>query len=403
MLMLCCGLFANMLNAQTSVLPIDSVTALSERVRQAHVPDRRVGIYSLGFNYCGDSLYISGQTTSAAARAALRKELAQRGIPFSDAIHLLPDNEALENRVYGVVNLSVCNLHDKDDFASEMVTQALLGMPVKLLDHTTWYRIQTPDNYIAWVHRAAITPMTQKEQEEWNSSEKIVVTSHYGFVYEAPDAASQTVSDVVAGNRLKWQGTEGDFYHVAYPDGRTGYISTAIAQPEPVWRKGVRQDAESIIATAKTLMGVPYLWAGTSSKGIDCSGLVRTVLLMHDIIIPRDASQQAFIGQRMEVAADCANLEKGDLIFFGKKATDGGKERVVHVGIYIGNRQFIHSQGDVHISSFDSSSPLFDAFNLNRLLFATRFLDAIGTTDITTTLTNPYYFPIYTPKTDETK
>lgn len=62
-------------------------------------------------------------------------------------------------------------------------------------------------------------------------------------------------------------------------------------------------DAQSIIRTAYTMIGIPYLWAGTSSKGVDCSGLVRTVLFMHDIIIPRDASQQAYVGQRIGIAS----------------------------------------------------------------------------------------------------
>ena len=58
------------------------------------------------------------------------------------------------------------------------------------------------------------------------------MTSHYGFVYSQPSQASQTVSDVAAGNRLKWEGTKVPFYKVAYPDGRQGYISKSISMPE---------------------------------------------------------------------------------------------------------------------------------------------------------------------------
>ena len=47
--------------------------------------------------------------------------------------------------------------------------------------------------------------------DAWNNAEKIVVTSHYGFVYSQPSQVSQTVSDVAAGNRLKWEGTKGAF------------------------------------------------------------------------------------------------------------------------------------------------------------------------------------------------
>jgi cell wall-associated NlpC family hydrolase len=297
----------------------------------------------------------------------------------------------LGENTYGVVNLSVCNLRRDDNFSSEMITQGLLGMPVRVLGDTGWYHIQTPDDYTGWVHRAGITRMNKEEADAWNSAEKIVVTSHYGFTYEKPDSESQSVSDVVSGDRLKWEGAEGDYYKVAYPDGRKAYISHSISQPEKEWRKALKQDASSIIATAKTLLGVPYLWAGTSAKGMDCSGFVRTTLYLHDIIIPRDASQQAVVGEHIDIAPDFGNLQPGDLLFFGRKATAERKERVVHVAIYIKEKKFIHAQGDVRINSFDPADAEYDEYNLNRLLFATRILDALGTPGINTTATNPYY------------
>ena len=282
---------------------------------------------------------------------------------------------------YGVVHISVCNMREEGKFTSGMSTQALLGMPVKVLQYTGWYEIQTPDDYTGWVHRMVITPMSKEKYDEWNRAEKIVVTSHYGFTYEKPDATSQTVSDVVAGNRLKWEGSKGHFYKVS-----------SISQPENRWRASLKQDVESIIETAYTMMGVPYLWAGTSSKGVDCSGLVRTVLFMHDIIIPRDASQQAYVGERIEIASDFANVQRGDLVFFGRKATGEQKEGISHVGIYLGNKRFIHALGDVHISSFEPSDKNYDAFNTGRLLFAARFLPYINKEKgMNTTDRNPYY------------
>ncbi len=294
--------------------------------------------------------------------------------------------------LYGVVNISVCNLREEGKFTSGMSTQALLGMPVKVLQYKGWYEIQTPDDYTGWVHRMVICPMSREQYNEWNTAEKIVVTSHYGFTYERPSEHAQTVSDVVAGNRLKWEGNERRFYKVSYPDGRLAYIPKSISCTEKEWRAHLKKDAESILHTAYSMIGIPYLWAGTSSKGVDCSGLVRTVLFMHDIIIPRDASQQAYIGQRIEIAPDFSNLEKGDLVFFGRKATDVQKEGISHVGFYIGDQRFIHALGDVHISSFNPQDKEYDEFNTGRLLFAVRFLPYINKEKgLNTTDCNPYY------------
>lgn len=380
------------LGAQEEAVP-DEVKAIGRTLKARYAPDRRVALFDVECSLTGaKKLLLRGVTTSAEAKAELLSTLEARGYEAVDSLRLLPDEEGLEGKTYGIINLSVASLRVEPDYSSEMTTQALLGMPVRVLERNGWYRIQTPDDYIAWVHRVSVLPVTRKELTAWNRAEKVVVTSHYAFVYSQPDRRSQTVSDVVAGNRLKLEGAEGDFYRVSYPDGRRGYVEKSVALPEREWRKNLKQDAASIIRTAHTLMGVPYLWAGTSSKGMDCSGFVRTVLFMHDIIIPRDASQQAYVGQHIDIAPDFSNLRPGDLVFFGRKATAERKERVVHVGIYIGGRRFIHSQGDVRISSFDPQDERFDAFNLERLLFATRVLPSINKEKgLNTTDKNPYY------------
>ncbi|MBE6286890.1 MAG: NlpC/P60 family protein [Mediterranea massiliensis] len=368
------------------------VQQLNDSIKNLYAPDKRIAMFNVDYFFSDKNVMLRGETTSAEAKVALLDGLKRGGYNVMDCISLLPDAEGLQNKVYGIVNVSVCNLRSDADFSSEMVTQGLLGTPVRVLKRDGWYYIQTPDEYMAWVHRVGIHPVTEEELKAWNNADKIVVTGHYGFVYSAPDVKSQTISDVVAGNRLKWEGKKGAFYKVSYPDGRTGYIQKNMAMPEEEWRKGLKQDAQSIIKTAHQLMGVPYLWAGMSSKGVDCSGFMRTTLYLHDIIIPRDASQQCYEGEHIEIASDFGNLVPGDLIFFGRKATPERKERVVHVGMYIGNKRFIHSQGDVRVNSFDPNDELFDEYNLGRLLYAARILPFINQTKkLNTTLTNPLY------------
>lgn len=368
------------------------VSQLSDSLKRIYAPDKRVALFDVDYSFSGKNVMLRGVTTSAEAKKALLQGLENANYNVMDCLQVLPDAGQLEDKVYGVINVSVANLRVEPDFSSEMMTQGLMGMPVRVLQRKGWYRIQTPDNYITWVHNVGIHPMTKEELTAWNDAEKIVVTSHYGFVYSQPDLNSQTISDVAAGNRLRWNGSKGAFYRVVYPDGREGYISKSISMPEKKWRSTLKQDAASIIRTAHTLMGVPYLWAGTSSKGVDCSGFMRTILFMHDIIIPRDASQQAYVGEHIDIAPDFSNLQPGDLVFFGRKATSDRKERVVHVGMYIGNKRFIHSQGDVRMGSFDPADALFDEYNLGRLLFVARVLPSINKEPLlNTTATNPYY------------
>ena len=171
------------------------------------------------------------------------------------------------------------------------------------------------------------------------------------------------------------------------PDGRVGYLDKKLGQPEAAWRASLDQSVDAILASALTMNGFPYLWAGMSSKGMDCSGFVRTVLFMHDIIIPRDAGPQSRTGERILGMED---LRPGDLVFFGRM--DAATPKVSHVGFYLGEGKFIHSLGLVKIGSFRPEDPEYDDYNTGRYLFASRVLPFIDKQEgLNTTMTNPYY------------
>ena len=290
----------------------------------------------------------------------------------------------------GVVNISVCNQREKPEYSAEMVSQALLGTPVHILrtgGEYNWPEVQTPDSYTGWVHKDAIRYMDPEQYHAWNAAPKVVVTSLFALVRKGPSEKSATLSDVVAGCRLKYLGYQRKFYVVEFPDGRVGYISRKDAQPKSAWRKNLKQSPEAILETAQSMLGFPYIWAGMSPKGMDCSGFVRAVLFMHDIIIPRDAGPQSRTGERILGMED---LRPGDLVFFGRKDTAGPK--VSHVGFYLGDGKFIHSLGLVKIGSFRPEDPEYDAYNTGRYLFASRVLPYIDKQEgLNTTLTNSYY------------
>lgn len=293
----------------------------------------------------------------------------------------LEESISLKEKTDGVIYNSVGTLRYAPRHNSEMVSQALLGTHVKVLEkNKEWLKVQTPDDYTGWII-GSVKLMTQNELQQYHNQPKVIVTSTFATSYEKEDDKSLPVSDLVIGNILILKSETEQYFEVGYPDGRNAYVKQSDTAELSFWLNNIELNGESIVNTAFRFMGVPYLWGGTSSKGLDCSGFTKNVYFMHGIILSRDASQQVNQGQFVDSMGDFSTLLPGDMVFFGTKSKpsteterDKNSERVVHVGIYIGNNRFIHASDNVHISSFNPDDELYDEFNAKRYLRAKRYI-----------------------------
>ena len=103
-------------------------------------------------------------------------------------------------------------------------------------------------------------------------------------------------------------------------------------------------EVQLFVKVATGFIGAPYRFGGSSLKGIDCSSFVQKIYKIFDITLPRNAAQQSKVG----ISVSREKLTEGDLVFFHTKRSLG------HVGIYIGNNEFVHASSKGKIIRVDS-------------------------------------------------
>jgi hypothetical protein len=369
-------LFVVLMSCNTNQKTISEIQNIHSEIKTTYAPDKRVDLFDISFKSDAKKIILEGETTTKKAFSILLDSLRKKNIQFTNKVRILPDS-AVGDQHFAVARNSVINIRSKPKHSAELGTQGLLGMSLKVLDKKgDFYRIQTPDIYISWVDKGGITRMNSTEFNNWNSSKKVIFSKNFGYVYADKTANTHIISDITLGGLLKYIAEDGSFYKVQYPDHRIGFIKKKEAILYDNWLQNLVSSKENIETIAKTMEGFPYLWGGTSAKGMDCSGFTKMVYLINGFIIPRDASQQINAGKTVDENLDFKDLEKGDLVFFGKKATVDKKQRVTHVGIWLGNdkMEFIHASGNIHVGSMDSNNPLYDEFNKNRYLGSKRYL-----------------------------
>lgn len=183
-----------------------------------------------------------------------------------------------------------------------MSTQFLFGEWVYCLENQgEWWLVQrNEEQYPAWVRNSGLTPVGSNETR-----------GHF--------------------QQALLQQTHGDF----------GLVWTSMGSkiPEP------NQEPVSLQAWAERWLGVPYLWGGKSAMGVDCSGLSQLFWESHGLMLPRDAAQQAEVG---ELVSWLFESKPGDLVFF-----DNQEGRIVHVGILLSTDRVLHAAGMVRIDKID--------------------------------------------------
>ncbi len=386
LILFCFSALSSCLNNNQNIIE-DEIESLG----QTFAPDKRVALFDIQLQQAGgEGFVLKGETNLKSVKNELLQKLEQQRIPFIDSIELLP-SKRLNGNHWGIVNISVCNIRSQPQHSAELATQSLLGTPLRVLKKQgEWYLIQTPDDYIGWLDQGGLILMNDSLYADWQKAPKAIYTESFGFTYNNPNEEG-VISNLSSGNLLHLVDQSEDHSRVLFPDKRTAFVRNSEITSFSEWLKSRQPTAENIIQSAYEFMGRPYLWGGTSGNGMDCSGFTKMVFYMNGLLLARDASQQVHTGKPIETDTTLKNLMAGDLLFFGKKATQDQKERISHVAIYLGEGKIIHSSGRVQIQSLRRGDPDFVEERLTTFIRAKRPLVRPEEYDIPYLKNLPFY------------
>ncbi|MDD4645933.1 MAG: SH3 domain-containing protein, partial [Bacteroidales bacterium] len=202
---------------------------LIDSIKSQEIPDSRVEVLHIKASYIGNDLLLKGRTTKPEAVSKLEARLKQQQVSFIDSIVRLPD-PALGDKTWALVNLTVANLRTEPAHAAEMATQALIGTPLKVLQkEKTWYLVQTPDQYIAWIDSVEIEPLTAAEIKIWKESDRLIYLKDNGVILNSTERNARPVSDMGMGGIVtvdKNGKRKGSSIPIELPDGRKGFMNS---------------------------------------------------------------------------------------------------------------------------------------------------------------------------------
>ncbi len=210
----------------------------------------------------------------------------------------------------------------------------VFGEQVEILEENgRWVFVRQMDGYLGWTYKPYLTEAVLPAPTHISLAPAVELRAEPG-----PQAA--VLSRVFCGTRLTVLETQGAWAKVAAH--LTGWLPLADLRALDALPTTTADRRAQILADAGRLVGVPYLWGGTTGNGIDCSGYARLLhrfqggYLWVEAEIPRDADLQSKQSQRIEPP-----YQPGDLFFFGEGDTPD--RQITHVGVCLGGTQVVHS------------------------------------------------------------
>ncbi|MBP5390374.1 MAG: C40 family peptidase [Bacteroidales bacterium] len=326
-----------------------------------------------------------------------------------------------------LVTLSHCNVRVEPDYESALDNQFLMGRVVEVLDQDRyWVKVgydEAGRQLTGWVNELMLTEVDEAGLDGWLRAPRYICTAEMSHVYAEPSAKSSYVTEWTMGDiaRQVVDGRgkpvrSGKFLAVALPDGRRGYVPKGTAVDFRRWAERCDPTPENVIATAERFLGSPYLWGGTTIKGVDCSGFMQLAFFMNGVLLPRNASSQARCGVdvwvagvpveatgalsgaagALQVLPDSRIVRPGDLFTFGTAADGEKPERTSHIAISLGGLRILQSSQVVRENTLEPGQP--DTYDraplrVRRVFPAEPGLDAWrGVPGVTLVKDSPLYF-----------
>jgi cell wall-associated NlpC family hydrolase len=234
---------------------------------------------------------------------------------------------------YGICHLSIVPCRAEPSDKSEMVTQLLFGENFKIIEQqNNWIKIiNSYDNYTSWIDSKQALAIEEETYSMLNKPPQFISAEIAGIAIQEKTNEARAI---VLGSSLPFY-NYGEFL---LDTEKYSFEGQAIDPNE-------EGSFENIPETSFLYLNTPYLWGGRTPFGIDCSGFTQMVYKLNGIFIPRDAYQQAEIGETLSFIEEAT---PGDLAFF-----DNEEGRITHVGIVLANQHIIHASGKVRIDKFD--------------------------------------------------
>ncbi len=235
--------------------------------------------------------------------------------------------------MFGVCNMSIVPARKEASHRSEMVTQLLLGETFRIIEEQEdWVKIETSfDTYECWISNKQFNYI--REEDVLGSASSTNLVSDLVSVVHQKETNTNVA--IVAGTVLP-----------KFGNGNFKIANTEFSfEGKPLIFPKQKIDVKDLTQTALNYLNAPYLWGGRSIFGIDCSGFTQMVFKLNGFQLPRDAYQQAEIGDSLNFVEEA---QAGDLAFF-----DNEEGRIIHVGLILDNQQIIHAHGCVRIDKYD--------------------------------------------------
>jgi len=213
-------------------------------------------------------------------------------------------------------------------------TEALYGDRVVVVRvRPGWARVVVPSQpsqkdargYPGWIPTRQLTATTPRQ-----TAQVVTVTARTAWL-RSDDAAARRATEISFGTDLSLVGQVPGYLRVLTPRGAVRRLALAAAVVHDRGTAALAPSAVGLVRTAKSFLGLPYLWGGLSGFGLDCSGLTWLDHRVHGITTPRDALPQSQHGRQVSTPAP------GDLLFYAHQGL------VHHVSMYLGDGQMIHA------------------------------------------------------------